>query len=263
MKEFEKQYDASVSTKSIVVPGMSKGQKRRAIKNEKLQKRKLFQQYLENLKNKKANKGLFTLGELGQSLEGMEFDLGVSLQKEEEAKHKGVSSKAKHSIGNEEILRTQKILQHQAFLSNPLGVIKQHIVNSINLKEAQENKKKEDMKKKPSKKKEGMMTYITAGHYEYTLRRWLDHFEPAQILVVFTEDLLLDRKRVILDIFNWLGVPSNRTNLEDDHINQLINEGQTSKVNDPVTEQILCDYFRPLNSKLEKLTGYIPESWKC
>ncbi len=61
-------------------------------------------------------------------------------------------------LSNEEILRTQKILQHQAFLSNPLNTIKQHIVNSINLKEAEEAKKKEanNIFQKPSKKKIGM-----------------------------------------------------------------------------------------------------------
>jgi len=54
-------------------------------------------------------------------------------------------------------LRTQKILQHQTFLNNPLAVIKQHIVNSINLKEAQETKKKEDSKNKLKKKGSGVM----------------------------------------------------------------------------------------------------------
>jgi len=40
-KDFERQYDNSVSTKSIIVPGMSKGQKRRTIKKDKLQKKKV------------------------------------------------------------------------------------------------------------------------------------------------------------------------------------------------------------------------------
>jgi len=54
-------------------------------------------------------------------------------------------------------LRTQKILQHQTFLNNPLAVIKQHIVNSINLKETQEAQKKENEKTKPKKKTFGGM----------------------------------------------------------------------------------------------------------
>jgi len=152
LKNFEKQYDASVSTKSIIVPGMSKGQKRRTIKKDKIQKKKLFQQYLENLKNKKSGNSFFSLGDIGNGLNSIEFDLGIDLQKEEQNKHKGVSSSAKHNIGNEEILRTQKILQHQTFLNNPLAVIKQHIVNSINLKETEENKKKEEQKNKGKKK---------------------------------------------------------------------------------------------------------------
>jgi len=41
LKNFEKLYDASVSAKSIIVSGMSKGQKRRTIKKEKLQKKKV------------------------------------------------------------------------------------------------------------------------------------------------------------------------------------------------------------------------------
>jgi len=61
------------------------------------------------------------------------------------------------SFRNEEILRTQKILQHSAFLSNPLAIIKQHVVNSINLKETQEAQKKEAEKAKPKKKGFGDM----------------------------------------------------------------------------------------------------------
>jgi len=41
LKDFEKHYEASVSAKSIIVSGMSKGQKRRTIKKEKLQKKKV------------------------------------------------------------------------------------------------------------------------------------------------------------------------------------------------------------------------------
>jgi len=41
MKKFEKFYEASVSTKSIITPGMSKGQRRRALKKEKLMKKKV------------------------------------------------------------------------------------------------------------------------------------------------------------------------------------------------------------------------------
>lgn len=40
-KNFDTQYEASVSAKSIIVPGMSKGQKRRTIKREKLNKKKV------------------------------------------------------------------------------------------------------------------------------------------------------------------------------------------------------------------------------
>jgi len=104
------------------------------------------------LKNKKSGNSFFSLGDIGNGLNSIEFDLGIDLQKEEQNKHKGVSSSAKHNIGNEEILRTQKILQHQTFLNNPLAVIKQHIVNSINLKETEENKKKEEQKNKGKKK---------------------------------------------------------------------------------------------------------------
>ena len=40
-KGFEKQYEASMSTKSMIAPGMTKGQKRRTLKKEKLEKKKV------------------------------------------------------------------------------------------------------------------------------------------------------------------------------------------------------------------------------
>lgn len=41
MKSFEKLYDQSMSTRTIITPQMSKGQKRRTIKREKLNKKKV------------------------------------------------------------------------------------------------------------------------------------------------------------------------------------------------------------------------------
>jgi len=59
----------------------------------------LFQQYLDNLKNKKSGNSLFSLGDLGNGLNSIEFDLGIDLKKEEQDKHKGVSSRSKQNVG--------------------------------------------------------------------------------------------------------------------------------------------------------------------
>jgi len=59
----------------------------------------MFEQFLENKKKKKSSQSLFTLGDLGEGLDSIEIDLGESLKKAEESKHKGVSSKAKEKVG--------------------------------------------------------------------------------------------------------------------------------------------------------------------
>jgi len=54
---------------------------------------------LENLKTKKSGNSLFSLGDLGNGLNSIEFDLGIDLKKEEQDKHKGVSSRSKQNVG--------------------------------------------------------------------------------------------------------------------------------------------------------------------
>jgi len=41
---------------------------------------------------------MFNLGVLGEGLQDIQFDLDQLMQKDEQAKHKGVSSKAKENV---------------------------------------------------------------------------------------------------------------------------------------------------------------------
>jgi len=105
--------------------------------------------------------------------------------------------------------------------------------------------------------------YIGEGHYERTLQIWRKHFDPEQILVIFAEDLELEKERVLLEIFNWLGVSrfevhGNKAIKERWNVNESI---RLSKQDNAVLQRV-CAYYQTLNAALEALVGSLPANWK-
>jgi hypothetical protein len=137
-RDFEKLYGASKS-EGLNSKNLSKGQKDRLLKKDKLKKKQLFKEFLSKIKDKSKKSALLEMDLMKNLLAGMETDSLKEAQKKEEERHKGVDSRYRNTIANEEVLRTQKILEHPTFLNNPMETVKQHLLNSIELNNKQKN----------------------------------------------------------------------------------------------------------------------------
>jgi len=154
MKDFDKVYEASMSEQiNVATAKMSKGQKERYLKKQKLNKKHLFKDYLNKLKDKNKKSALMDMDLMKNILAGMEVDLKKSIEQKIEETRKGVSSKVKNTVANEECLRTQKILEHASFVNNPIDTVRTHLLNSIQLKNAQREKLAQEIKKPGKKEK--------------------------------------------------------------------------------------------------------------
>ena len=91
--------------------------------------------------------------------------------------------------------------------------------------------------------------YLAGSRYFDLISQWMDVFPREQFLIIQSEDLFTNPASTVNQVFQFLGVKSH-------HIPEYkkINSGSYSSISESQI-QVLRDYFRPHNQKLEQYLG--------
>jgi len=89
-------------------------------------------------------------------------------------------------------------------------------------------------------------SYVARGRYIEQLRNWTRHFPREQLLVLRSEDLFDDPRRVYAETIRFLGLPEHDLASYDRYNAAGELEGLTPRLREDMT-----DYFRPFNRQLE------------
>jgi len=92
-------------------------------------------------------------------------------------------------------------------------------------------------------------TYKSRGHYKIQIERYLKYFSFNQIMIVNSEEFFSETKRILRDVFEFVGV--DPINMEYDLIPQNVSKNRTSVP--PIVYEYLDTYFYPHNQELYKL----------
>ena len=88
---------------------------------------------------------------------------------------------------------------------------------------------------------------LARGFYAEQLPIWFDTFSKKQIMVIQSEELASNTKKIMDDVFQFLELP--RFNIPN---TKKVNVSQYEKMNQD-TRELLINFFRPYNEKLNKL----------
>lgn len=136
-------------------------------------------------------------------------------------------------------------------------------------------------------------SYLDSGYYAEQIQRYIDLFGKNRIKIIFSEDLLLQTRRTVSEIFSFLNV--NDQQIDTSQINKHVHRvvpviyrfigtipgvkylpenwryktkefiGNSIKTKSPVisfqTKKFLVEHFKPHNKKLEELTGRDLSHW--
>lgn len=101
--------------------------------------------------------------------------------------------------------------------------------------------------------------YLGRSRYFEQLARYLEMFDPAQLLVLFTEDLEADPVSLVQRVYGFVGVDRAVTPKPLDRM--LNSEGAAGASPLPATRQYLCAQLADDVAKLEALTGRDLSAW--
>lgn len=94
-------------------------------------------------------------------------------------------------------------------------------------------------------------SYLSRGRYVEQLRRWLEYFDPSQMLVLASETLFRRPREVVGAAVRFLGLPSTRQRVP------RWRAGQNPTMPDQV-RVLLDDYYRPHNREFCRLLEDVP-----
>ncbi len=98
-------------------------------------------------------------------------------------------------------------------------------------------------------------SYLARGRYLEHLDPWLGVFDPAQLLILRSEDFYADPHAVLTQVFMFLGIEPDPPGLALSHLNRL-----PAPDLHPSTRAWLDDYFRPhvhaLEARLDRSFGW-------
>jgi Sulfotransferase domain len=92
-------------------------------------------------------------------------------------------------------------------------------------------------------------SYLARGVYVDQLSMWMDLFPKDRFFIEKSERLFAHPAAVVGELFQFLGLPDERGGSFP-----VLNANSSGKM-DPITRQMLADYFRPHNERLHRLLG--------
>lgn len=91
--------------------------------------------------------------------------------------------------------------------------------------------------------------FLKRGIYHEAVLRWQSVFSPSDLLVLQSETLFADPAKVMTQVFQFLNLP------EPGHIDFEPQNVGGYKERDAEVREVLRDFYRPHNEKLNSLTG--------
>jgi hypothetical protein len=94
--------------------------------------------------------------------------------------------------------------------------------------------------------------YLSRGVYVDQLRRWAEHFDDEQMLVLKSEDFFARPQEVLRQVFAFLGLPEWEP---DPSVFERKRNSRRYEKMDPQTRRSLEEYFAPHNRRLYEYLG--------
>jgi hypothetical protein len=92
------------------------------------------------------------------------------------------------------------------------------------------------------------LSYKSRGHYAEQIKRWLEHFDRSQLLVIGSEKFFQDTREEYLKVLRFLGLPER---LPENF--KKIHAGGYKESMEPKARAYLEEYFEPYNEELYEL----------